>query len=652
MIAVDSETYLIQPGLLAPKLVCVSVAGDGTQQGTVHSASGGVDYLVDLLEEDHVVGANIAYDIAVLLAAAPDERGLVFKAYEEGRIHDVQIRQALNAIAEGHLYRHPDGGPLRDPESNKVTDRYSLSTCALLTLGSGLAKADTWRLRYAELDGIPVSDWPPEAVEYARTDAEKTLEVAKAQDRFQNLQDEAAQCRAAFALHLAACWGLRTDPVRVAEFKAKVEAEYETNRAKFKGLGIIREDGSADNKKLQGLVSDAYKGAPPLTETGRISTSRDTLKNSGDELLESYAEIGTNKTLVQTFLPTLELGTRVPINPQWKVLVETGRVACSKPNLMNLPRTGSVREAFCARPGTVFGFQDYSALELCTLAQSCIELLGQSAMAEAINSGKDLHCLLASQMAGRSYEDVLAAVSVEDAAMLAMRYASKAGNFGFGGGMGVPKFVLTQRKVGLKLCLSMGLAETCGLDKTTEWNKRFIPPTCTACLEAGQQLRDAWFAAWPEMRRYFELVAEETNRGAQIEQLVSKRLRGGCSFTNGANTRFQGLAADGAKHALWLVSRECYTRQDSPLWNSRPVIFLHDEIGVELVESRASEGFERLGEIMIEGMKKYVPDVKIKTDGGLCRNWHKGCREVRVNGKVVPVKPEKKDGKVTWVHDR
>ncbi|WP_177233551.1 hypothetical protein [Stigmatella erecta] len=34
-----------------------------------------------------------------------------------------------------------------------------------------------WRLRYGELDGIPVECWPVEAVEYPKRDARHTIDV-------------------------------------------------------------------------------------------------------------------------------------------------------------------------------------------------------------------------------------------------------------------------------------------------------------------------------------------------------------------------------------------------------------------------------------------------------------------------------------------
>src|SRR5574343_449080 len=54
-----------------------------------------------------------------------------------------------------------------------------------------------------------------------------------------------------------------------------------------------------DKKHLAALVNEAYQNDPPLTSGGasgnqKTSTSRDTLAESGSELLEEYAEAGPN----------------------------------------------------------------------------------------------------------------------------------------------------------------------------------------------------------------------------------------------------------------------------------------------------------------------------------------------------------------------
>lgn len=314
-----------------------------------------------------------------------------------------------------------------------------------------------------------------------------------------------------------------------------------------------------------------------------------------------------------------------------------------------------VRECFVPHRGFVFGGADYSAIELATLAQCCVTLIGHSALADIINSGVDLHSHLAAQLAGKSYEETLAAVKAGERWAEDLRYAAKAAAFGFPGGLGPAKFVFTKRKEGLSICQSMRTAPegTCGQKKIREWRGNPCTPVCENCVLSAKELRDHWFAAYPEMRVYFELVSRETESGSgEIEQLFSKRVRGGCGFCDGANTRFQGLAADMAKDALWAVTKECYTDRNSPLWNSRPVIFEHDAIISEIPENKGHEALTRQIELMEAAGRRWCPDVRVKAEGALSRRWYKGAKAVFVNGRMVASKPEKnEDGKTKWVPD-
>lgn len=150
--------------------------------------------------------------------------------------------------------------------------------------------------------------------------------------------------------------------------------------------------------------------------------------------------------------------------------------------------------------------------------------------------------------------------------------------------------------------------------------------------------------------------------------------RAGYTFITG-NTFFQGLAADGARDALWRVSVECYlgdvtrsatsggavpgdvasrTEEVSPLHGCRPVIFLHDEIVLEVpddpdvIDGAAS----RLSAVMVEAMSDWCPDVPIKATPVATRRWFKGAKLARdAQGRIVPVKPVKKDGRTKWVPD-
>ena len=139
------------------------------------------------------------------------------------------------------------------------------------------------------------------------------------------------------------------------------------------------------------------------------------------------------------------------------------------------------------------------------------------------------------------------------------------------------------------------------------------------------------------MKKYFDHVSREVETNGEIEQLVTGRIRGGVNFTSAANTLFQGLGADGAKRALAKVSRACYVDKASPLYGSRPIFLMHDEIFAELREDRAHEAALEMSRLMIEGMKEFTPDIRIAAEPALMRVWAKNAIPVYdANGRLVP----------------
>lgn len=108
---------------------------------------------------------------------------------------------------------------------------------------------------------------------------------------------------------------------------------------------------------------------------------------------------------------------------------------------------------------------------------------------------------------------------------------------------------------------------------------------------------------------------------------LTGRLRAGASYTARHNTIFQGLAADGAKLALWKLFRAGY----------RVVNFIHDEFLVEVPEdddlSFHAEAIQRL---MIEGMQEVVPDVRVGVEFSASRFWSKNAVAVYDENGLIP----------------
>lgn len=646
LLAFDFETHLIQPGLLAPPIVCGSFAS--AHDSILVNRAVALKMLEENLPGSTIlVGANVAYDFGCLLAARPDLFPLVWKAYEEARVFDVQLAASLNAIAEGRMR---DGDLFRRDGSKIQSGRYSLDECVREWLGRDDAKSNaTWRLSYALLEHLPIESWPAEARQYPIDDAVNTLQVAEAQLKSaKNLSDLPRQAHAAFCLHLGAMWGLRTDPERVSVLASDIDKHLTELRDYAVEQGFMRpkskKEGAPlakDTKAIKEAVFKAYMGTPPKTEGGDISASRETLTDSGDPVLVKFSEISKWEKL-QTYVPTLVEATKAPLNVKPNPLLSTGRT--SYEGLIQLmPRKGGIRETFVARPGRVMCSVDYAAIEMSTLAQAALWSVGYSDLADAINADQDPHCILGADLIGVSYEEFKRRVDAKDAKAKDIRQAGKAGNFGFPGMMGAVRFVEAQKNAGFSVCEWFFGDGKCREERVREWqDEPLAVPLCKRCIEQAEHIRTAYLMRWKEIRPYWKWVMSEIEANDAITQFVSKRVRGAPNGPAAANTLFQGLAADGAKRAVVHMTREMYLDKLSALYGSRLLIFAHDETICEHDEATAHEAAYRQAQVMVAGMREVVPDVKVKAEPALMKFWYKGAEAVFKDAKLVPWEPKEK----------
>lgn len=633
-IAIDFETHLIQPGLLAPPIVCMSYADPSP--GLVKSWR---EEFERALGFDLIVGANIAFDFGCVLAACPELFPKVWAVYERGAVFDVQIASSLTAIHDGRMR----DGELYRPDGSKIqSGRYSLHECVREWLGRGDAKQnDAYRKRYAQLEHLPIEHWPEQAVQYPKDDAVNTLEVFNAQlARGKNLQDMPVQAWAAFCVHLGSIWGLRTDASRVENLKKNVAEHMEVLKAFAISKGFMRPAGTKDKKAIGEAVFKAYDGRPPSTEKGGISTSRETLEDSGNKDLEQLAELGKWEKF-GTYLPALELAASKPLTTSCNILLSTGRA--SYDGLIQLmPTKGGVRDCFSPRRGNALVSVDYAAIEMSTLAQVCLWTVGYSDLANAINADKDPHCILGADLLGVSYDAFFKEYKTGSKVHKNTRQAAKAGNFGFPGMMGAAKFVVAKRKAKESVCEWFYADGRCGERKIFEYkDKPLDAPLCARCVEQSEVIRSAYLSRWGEMRAYWRWVSSEVDSRGAVTQFVSKRVRGKPHAPAAANTLFQGLAADGAKRAVIALTREMYTKPESPLYGSRLVVFAHDETILETPLEKLHDGGYLQAKIMVDEMRKVVPDVKVKAEPAAALYWYKDMSTVHnAEGKLIPWEPK------------
>lgn len=342
----------------------------------------------------------------------------------------------------------------------------------------------------------------------------------------------------------------------------------------------------------------------------------------------------------------------------------------------------------------VFASADFDGLELRTMAQACLLLVGRSELARVLNSGIDPHLLMAANMLGLTYEQAVSGHAAEKQARSEAfeffkgkradatgrfiphalqdaeaskrasdcvktpiddaRQAGKVANFGFAGGLGAEKLVLFARKT-YKVYLSVDVD--------------------APGKPSAKGLKKIWLRTFPEFVEYFARVSKmcEGPGGATFAHFFSNRLRGGAGYTQTCNSLFQGLGADAAGNCLFLISEACYTATRcracelarlfpvydycpwckgtgvSPLYGTRLVNYIHDDFMIECPESIGHEVAHELVRIMIEGSAPYLPDVPATAKPVLSRFWSKDAKQVWINDSNAPPVPGK-EGKrlVPW----
>ncbi len=645
----DLETFLITPGRHAPR--AVSLAWDyGSGPQLLHCILERARYravIEEGLEADFIVGANVAYDLAVTVREFPDLLPKVWKAYDEERVWDIEHTEKLCDLHDGKLWWHWDPGHINQKTKQRgamVKVSYSLAAIVFRRFGVVLDK-DTWRLLYGTLADVPCEKWPQGARDYALLDASITYRVwaAQAAEPFSKLVDLGRQAKAAWWLHLMVARGFRVDPEQVEKLATSIWTEREHVAARLKDAGLIRPNGVKDTKAAEARMITVCKAKGlelQYTPKLKIKLTKDLAADTKDPVLKDYARFASLTSMWKGSIVTLRAAARarMPIQSRFEVLQDTGRTSCSGSakakkgrnpfemsfalQLQNVRRgildedgeeQEGVRECFVPRDGFVLCSADYSQLELCTWSQCCIDLDCGSALADALNGGTDVHCLLGGLLVGRTYDEVYANRKKEKWAKDA-RQMAKCGNFGLPGGLG---------EGGLQ---------------------RFAKTSYNVILDPSQarMLKARWHEMWPESHKYFRFVRNcvgPAGEGA-ITQLRSWRRRGGCSFTEASNGFFQSLAADLAKEAGHLISKGCYLDQGSPLYGSRILNFVHDEFILEIPEEQMHDAALETGRLMELSGKKWCPDVSPKVEPALMRRWFKEAEARRVDGRLVPWEPK------------
>lgn len=348
---------------------------------------------------------------------------------------------------------------------------------------------------------------------------------------------------------------------------------------------------------------------PRLTDTGLIAASGDDWKDDvpADRAdLQAWLAHDKLRKILDTYLALYSQVDHV--YPRWRSIgARSGRMSASCPPIQQVPKHNyGIRSLFLPSPGHVFIKADYCFQELLTLAQAMLDMGIQGPLLAAIRAGEDPHVTTAARMLDLEPADVTKE----------HRQAAKAVNFGVPGGLGPRKLADYARK-------TFGVRWT--VEEARSMRDRFLAayPDIATFLERHKtdfganlhRVTGAPLSHWkaklgcervwdlreamrlsddPDLRRiYYDAERSLTVR------LRTGRIRKGCSFTEGANTQFQGLASDVTKDAVWRAHCE----------GLRVVLVVHDEIVIEWAEKDALSTARLLEACMLNAFRHVCPDV-------------------------------------------
>lgn len=625
LVAIDTETHLISyPNQVNPDMVVLSYAYedcDGLIDSGLAKNKDAEDKLTHWFTEASkgrllIIGANIAFDLCVILKKFPELEFLIWESLKKGSISDIQLRERLYLIST--IGRHN----AKRTDLGSLVDRY-------LNIEMSGKSGDVWRFKYGELENVPLEKWPKEAVDYAIMDAIYTLKVWKKQKDIQSLRgygsmnSENIQVASAFALRILNIEGILINQDKVKDLKKTVEAKYNHAVEQLKTEGIINEEGKRNQAKVRELAKKV--GVTAKTDKGNIKTDKKTLqKHQGkSEILDSYLEYSDTLKAVTTFIPQMGFNR---IHPSFNPLVSTLRTSCYSSNyykyqgkeygkrvikrgdpvpsinLQQIPRDARFRAPFIPEKNHVFIDSDYTSLELACFAQTCYNLFGYSEMRDALNSGQNLHDTTGAAIYSASYGGNLDAVSFHklisngDPKAKESRQIAKIINLGIPGGQGKLTIMKTARMFGLN-------PDSHTVD---EW----IQIAKTRFKEFNDYFR--WLRKQEYVPGFFAV---------DVEGVWLSRRR----YTEAANCKsMQTLGALGAKVALVKLVRACRDKsKGSTLYGSSCKAVIHDEFLISTPDYDIINKCREKAEIMLEGLSYVIPDVRLSCTVDVQDYWAK-----------------------------
>lgn len=691
----DFETYLISEEMPIPKPVCMSV-----YDGDKEFLAVGRDEMLKALEvmftsNKVLVAHNMQFEGLVIYKWFPTLRpqlmshmneGLLYctKLYEKllgntrkNRPHQLNLaalvmsyfdkdisgtkketkglKEKLEVKREELAEASAEELPILKEELKELEDRYS---------------QEPWRLRYAELDGVPASQWPQAAIDYAIEDSVYAYDIAKIQSTVP--LDYKLHVRTEILLNLMGQKGLRISMDRVKQTEQEIY-DYILPRYNFlieKGFMVYDEKKDKYRKKMKDLrehVVATFENVE-YTTSKNVSTKTQHLEKylleKEDEVVNAFLEVAQFEKALTAFVNNL-LGSKDGIiRTTYNGCVETGRTSSSKSfayasvNIQQMPRelkgtTWDIRNCFVPREGFKIVSIDYTALEVSAVGNGLFEMFGYSKLQQFLNSGdepQDSHSNFAARLMsmekGRTvtYEEFVS--RKKEPEFKAFRAKAKPPNLSFAGGIGIDAMEILCNQAGVKVNKSIihKSKDERQIDKLL-FNYRYKYPSLrkkrldreTWALEVNELvlLKEEYLKLYPELAQFLQKTHLEYTMGEKMrvkndfgewewEDAYAYEVGGFkrryCNYTAFCNgTLMQSPGAIGAKTAACEIVEKYFEHPDV-----NPLAFIHDEIVAEVRDDEnIYNHVDDLSRIMVAEMQKVLPNVRIAVEAELMDYWMK-----------------------------
>ena len=279
------------------------------------------------------------------------------------------------------------------------------------------------------------------------------------------------------------------------------------------------------------------------------------------------------------------------LHSNYNQILETGRISSSSPNLQNIPAKQGFRRAFDAPTGWKIVNADYSGQEQIILANKSQD---KELQAFYLQGHSDMHSFIASKIYPELADLPLDVIKAEHKDK---RQVAKAAGFAINyGGTGYT------------------IAKNLGIDE-----------------QEGDEVYDAYFRAFPNLKKYFDRVQSESlaNGYILIDPITQRKnwfrrpennKERNAILKKALNYPIQGEAGGITKLAPilfrdWIIENNL---QDKVLITN----LVHDEINIEVKEEYAEEAAKNLERTMKQAADLWCKTIKLSADAVVTTYWN------------------------------